>query len=338
MSDAGMAPVIVEAIDLLSTLSSDVAHLEESQRHVMEWGRSHPDIDVGLSVDRPPASTKVGYDLILAFPGAHTIALTLVADEGIPWSADYSDHWAANYVVTVNSEHVTVQQVLRQLALLDQSDNFRDLIVNRVLEAQAVLPSDRSIVMSEVQEAADNLRRHIGLTRSSDMTRFLDQHGMSKTDFAAAVAATLIVERVRRRLVDCDDIERYFAENRSSFDRVRLSVVYTSDHALVEDFVASARSADFETTLAEFLKSGSLLNVSVDQRFARDIPTAILATSAGEGIIGPVKVAGMAFAAKIAGRLPATLDADTIAAIRSDLLARWLAEARDKAAIEWHWK
>lgn len=337
MENKSIAAILEEAVDLLSTLDNESSRLKESQRLVDQWSRSHPNLQVALAIDRPPASMRVNYDLILTFPGIDTIALTRIKDDGVPWSVAYADHWAANYVVTINGEHITVPQVLRQLALIaDGPSNLSHYIVNRVLEAQAILPCDGPVTISDVQDAADKLRLEMGLGRAADMMQFLEDHGISQTDFAATVASTLLAKRMRQRITD-HEIESYFIENCQSFDRVRFCLVHSADQVLITEFVNLARAESFESVLAGFLRAGKRLNVIADERFARDIPGTIVSAAIKE-VIGPLSIGRTSLAARIESRQAAALDADTITAVRSDLYSRWLSKARVEADIQWHWR
>src|SRR4051812_25408887 len=89
----------------------------EARKGMDSFRTAPPGGRADLLVDKPPASRKVDYDLLLTHPDGGTVALTWRADEGIPWSVQYADHWAANYVVTVDADHVTVQEALLALKL-----------------------------------------------------------------------------------------------------------------------------------------------------------------------------------------------------------------------------
>src|SRR5690606_30807638 len=101
---------------------------------------------------RAPAAGTVEYDLLMTLEGGATIALNLCTDGQLPWAVSFADHWAANFVVTINKEHVTIQQVLREIAVTQtEFPNMMTQIVDHVLEAQAVLSTEGEISPGDLQ-------------------------------------------------------------------------------------------------------------------------------------------------------------------------------------------
>ena len=76
------------------------------------YREAHSNLRADLLIDRPPCSHRMDYDLFLGLPDASTLALSWRPDAGIPWNVEYADHWSANFVVTVNGWHTTIQQAM----------------------------------------------------------------------------------------------------------------------------------------------------------------------------------------------------------------------------------
>src|SRR5687767_453939 len=101
---------LAHAVSFLQELPRRREEVTDARARLEEFRQAHPGLRADLLVDQPPASPRADYDLLLGHPQGGTVALNWRADEGVPWAVDYADHWAANYVVTVNEKCVTVQE------------------------------------------------------------------------------------------------------------------------------------------------------------------------------------------------------------------------------------
>src|SRR5262245_32273598 len=101
-----------EGIAFLRDLPPGRGEVAASRSRLEAFRAAHPGLRVDLLVDQPPGSPRVDYDLLLGGPDGSTVALNWRPDRGLPWVVDYADHWAANFVVSVNRKDVTVQQAL----------------------------------------------------------------------------------------------------------------------------------------------------------------------------------------------------------------------------------
>jgi len=93
---------LYDVVLLLKELPRQRSLSESARTRFKRFEKAHRGVRCNLRVDHPPGSNGVDYDILLGAPDGGTVAVSWRADEGVPWAVQYSDHWAANYVLTVN--------------------------------------------------------------------------------------------------------------------------------------------------------------------------------------------------------------------------------------------
>src|SRR5262249_52159125 len=148
------------AVSLLRGLPREREGMPEGRARLEHFRREYPGVRADLLVDQPPASRQVDYDLMLSHPEGGTLALSWRADGGVPWAVQYADHWAANYVLTVDAREVTIQQALLFLKLTgDREPDLMTELVDQQLIAMAIDADPPPVSDEELQRAADEFRR-----------------------------------------------------------------------------------------------------------------------------------------------------------------------------------
>jgi putative peptide maturation system protein len=280
----------------------------------------------------------VDYDLLLEHPDGGTVALSWRADDATPWSVAYADHWAANYVLSVNDHAVTVQQVLLFLKLAgDEYPNLMTEVVDQTLIAQVMGESLPLVNGKERQAATDEFRNANHLCGADAMRRWLKDTGLSAARFEELVNR-LIHRRKLEGRVTADRIQPCFEANRERYDTVRFFRVDTRHEAVAKRLIASARREGLLVATQTRLTNseGRDLTGSLTSRYAFELPPK-LANAAVGTVIGPIADGRAFWVAQVLERQPARLDAQTRAAISEQLFREWLAERRSQATVRWHW-
>ncbi|MGY2051390.1 TIGR04500 family putative peptide maturation system protein [Methylobacterium sp. JK268] len=327
-----------EAARLLRDLPPGRAGVPEARARIAAWGAARPDLRPQLMVHREPGSARIEYDLMLDDPEGGTLGLCWRADDGVPWLVAQAQHWAANAVLTVDGESVTVQEALRQLRVSAQAhpDLVSDLIDQKILFA-ALRQDGPEVGAAELQEAADRFRAARGLHAAADMLRWLEESGLNAEQFEALLTLTVEVRRFKDALAEPQIAPRFEAE-RGRWDRVRLIEVEGLDAPAAAALLAQAREVGLAAAACAVAEGADLprFGGALATRFAHRLPEAVREAPPG-AILGPFGSGGNLRLVEVLGRAPAALDEETRGALREEIVAAWLAERRAAAQVEWHW-
>jgi putative peptide maturation system protein len=333
--DFGVA--LAGAAELLRRLPTQSQQTPVAQQLFAHWRERCPQAEPRLLMNREPGRSDVQYDLLLRDPRGGAVALTWLEDSGVPWSVNYADHWAANFVVTVDADHsLTVQQALMHLRMASGSQpEPMESLVNHLLlarEAKAEAPASGA----ELQEVADSFRRSRGLHSADETHRWLRDIRMPLVHFEEMLDLAVRIGRVKTR-VAAERFDAYFREHRSEFDRVRIVQVH-ADEAPARRLAHLAQSSGLLAAIDHEIRDGQSSNVEalVQTRFAVGLEPA-LKDAIVNSIVGPYRDADRWVVAQIISRDPARLDARTRLAVEESICREWLTQLRSTAEIEWHW-
>jgi len=142
---------------------------------------------------------------------------------------------------------VTPDDVIKFLSFTDQSDGIiRHVILYKEAEKKAaelglIIPDE------DLQEYADNFRKMHGLDTAEDTYAFLSSKGLTEDDFEQFCEGALSIIRLKDHLSDKNKIEEYFVNNRSDFDRARISEIVVKDKNLANEIIiqVSEEGEDF---------------------------------------------------------------------------------------------
>jgi putative peptide maturation system protein len=329
---------LTHAVSLLRDLPRGRQDVADARTRLERFREGRPGVQVTLLIDQPPGSPWVDYDLLLGHPEGGTVALSYRADDGLPWSVEYADHWAANYVVTVNDRHVTVQQGLLFLKLAGHHDpDLMAEIVDDVLIEQAIAEDPPPVSEEELQAAADAFRLTHGLYSAEATHRWLAEMGVSEEQFGEIQGWEVQARKLEERVTE-DRVESYFEAHRESFDVVQLLRVTAPTETTAELLAEAAKGQDLLSAVQACTLSGrgKGLEGALRSHRARELPPG-LATAPTGAVEGSVAGESRHWVAQVLGRQPAQLDDDTRAEIRKILFQEWLAERREQATVRWHW-
>jgi putative peptide maturation system protein len=290
-----------------------------------EFARGHAGARPQLVGNLLPGGDGYEFDLLLGLGGEGTLALSWHPEDGVPWTPKYSDHWAVNYVLTVNGQSTTIQSALLYLGtLLKRRPDLMTDLVNRSL-VQAAMESEVIVIEeARTERAVELFRRGQGLEKAEDMRRWLQQTGLTLEAVYELVEETLRVEEFRKRLV-AGKAAPWFAQHKADFERITVLEVEAATPAAARRLAAAARRGGLGDTAAK--AEAQLLATRSWRCHAHE-----LAGGADDGVHLEGRVLR-----QVIRREPAKLDAATCGHIEGLLYQRWLAQARAQAQVQWHW-
>ena len=329
--------IVSEGIALLRDLPADYRDVADAQARAENWRNTHPGLRSDLVPHREPDSAFADYDLLIDHPDGGTLSLSWRSDDGVPWSVSHAQHWAANYVLTVDGESVTVQEALRLLRMEGQSrPDLIDQLVEQKILLRAVNQAEIDVEDTALQDAADRFRRARGLLAAADMERWLQEAGLTVLQFQTLLGITVKIRHLKQRLAS--DHVAAFEAQRERYDRLCVFEVEGLDEAAAARLKARAAELGLPGAACASAREGAnpALRGTLATRFALEFPEPVRDAVPGV-VLGPFERGGRLVLAEIVLRRPAELDAETRAALHDAMVQGWLDRQREAAAIEWHW-
>jgi putative peptide maturation system protein len=329
---------VLDGVELLRELPRERAQADETRQRLDAFRREHPGVQVELVTDWSGGPTRVDYDLLIRDDARGTLALSHARDGGSPWSIEHAEHWAAQRVLTVDGQPLTMHDALRiWQARAALGPSLMDELLDDALVARALADDDAEVGADEAQRAADAIRRRLGLRERARTLGWLERHGLSPAGFEE------LARREARRQSWLDRMfaaegRAYFEQHPDEFERVDVFLVHGAVSAL-EELAAEARSGgSLLAAVGERLRAGSAspLEGALERRFSRQLPDQLRSAAALE-VVGPWQAGDRPWLAQVLARAASELDAEVRQSLRSALFERWLARARAAADVRWHW-
>lgn len=329
---------IDDSIGLLRKLPRKREELQKAHAYLKRFKKNHPNTRIDLLVDQPPGSLSVDYDIFIGQQDGSTIAISWRPDNGIPWSAEYADHWAANYVVTVNDRHVTIQQALLFFKYIgwDQSDLMQEL-VDQQLIFDAIEEHSFSVREEEIQSAANEFRITNGLLTVEATQRWMREMGLSVERFQEILKWGIQAQKLQAHVTRNEE-KPYFEAHRKELASIQTFQVETRSKSVANRLIKTARHIGLLSATNALISSSANKEImgSIIWRRINEIPHIPANPSIGT-MVGPVKNGSRYWVAQVLNKHEAQLDTETRAFIRDTLFHSWLANRRNEANVQWHW-
>ncbi|MBI1918272.1 MAG: peptidylprolyl isomerase [Planctomycetes bacterium] len=242
--------------------------------------------------------------------------------------------------VTVDDQPVSLRDVLHAWKVAGHLERLLEQAVQDRLIAEAARAEGVVVTDVELQTAADAFRKTRGLHKASDTEAWLAERRLGVEDFQTLVERPLLRRKLAEHLTR-GQVERYFAENRSQFDRARLSQIVVGREGIASelmaqitedgaDFAALARKHSLDSASAP---AGGSLGVVDRKKLSPSVEAAVFGARPGD-VVGPFKTAQGFHVIKVEEILPAQLDDKTTEAIRDRLFEDWLRQRQRRARVQ----
>jgi putative peptide maturation system protein len=327
---------LADAVTLLRELPRH-RHAERAARSRFEqFKAAHAGLPCRLLVHTKPGSENLDFDILLTIQDTGSVALSWHPDDGVPWIALVADHWAANYVLTVNGASTSIQSALLYLSarLQRRPDLMRDL-VDRSLIFAAIGDTSPEVADAELEAALDAFRRGQGLFSGVAMQRWLDEMHLTMETLEELVAQSLQLEKFKDATVAAQ-VRPYFRAHRRDFDHLTVVRLEGMTGPFAQRVAKAWRRSKICPIFSARERSSEALSGRIDTLFACDLSSDFVGKPIGS-VVGPVSSLGKFSVGQITRVEPARFDRVTRERIKSLLFESWLAGQRSKAVIRWHW-
>jgi parvulin-like peptidyl-prolyl isomerase len=200
-------------------------------------------------------------------------------------------------LVTIEGHKLTSRDFINYLKLNNEFDDILERIIREKAAIVAAEKKGLSVSVDELQETADNLRRHVGLHRAKDTQEWLDSQSLTVDDLEEYVRDMVMTRKLQESIITDEAIDAYFQQHSPKFDQIdyKLIVVDSGDKAreitaLLEDDpdmfseLLEQHSVDEETRGNDGLMKGIRRGILSDEVEPRLF-------NADEGdIVGPIQL------------------------------------------------
>ena len=241
--------------------------------------------------------------------------------------------------ITIDDRPTSLRDVLRSWKIAGRLEGLLRQVVEEKLIADAAQRENVSISDAELQAGADAFRQTHGLHLAEKTHAWLRAHRLTVEDFQERIQAGLLRRKLAEHLVG-GQIERYFAENRTQFDRARLSQIVVDREGVAQELLTQLieDGADFAVLArkhsrdAETRQAGGFLGVLDRRKLSPAVEAAVFGARPGD-TVGPFKTPHGWHLIRVEELLPAQLDEQTAGVIRERLFQDWLQHRLTQARV-----
>jgi putative peptide maturation system protein len=333
--DVGQA--VLRSIDFLRGADRTREGVKRTRAAFEALRRRLAPLQVELVVDSPPGHRTVDYDVLISNAERETTMLGWHRDEGRPWSIDYSEHWAANFVVTVNKRHVSIQEALAFLREAEgRHPGLARRLVDETLLASAVEQDPPKVTEREIRRAGEIFRIVHGLSSASALRRWLDGRGTTMAAWEEWLAGGVRNAKWTDRLCK-GRIEPYFLNHHADLAILLVQRASMPDREAARQLLHAARSHSLHEAVGDSQWRGVDVESGIDLMRLDELPRQAQPDAVAGARLGPFAIHARHVVFQVVKRRPAKLNLATRALIRERLVADWLSAERVKASLQWHW-
>ena len=236
-------------------------------------------------------------------------------------------------LVRINDEIVSTEGFIKILKLNGRFDSLLDELARDKLAVHAAKKLGITITPQAAQERADQLRRVRGLHRAADMNRYLQALKVTVQDYENFIVEMLYYEKMMDRLLNDQEVEKYFRANSPRFDSIEVSHILVESPGMAKEIVAiledePQRFAELarEHSVADTREQSGRIGRIMRGSLQSDMEAKVFHAKIGD-ILGPFPSPdGSCFEIfTVNAKHPAALDDEVKAEIRRVIKDEWLA-------------
>ena len=245
-------------------------------------------------------------------------------------------------VVTVDGQGFDAKDLINYLKLNNEFDEIVDRMSRDKVTVCAGAKRGITVSTEELQENADNLRRHVGLHRAKDTQGWLDEQNLTIDDLEGHVHDMVMKRKVMEEVVTDAAIEAYFQQHSPKFDTVDLKQIVLDDEGKAKEMAAlldddldlfeelvQEHSIDPETR-----KNGGVMKGVRRGTLAPEVEAKLFNAANGE-IVGPMQLGDSDFyeVFVVTEKHPASLTDFVKDEVGETLFNDWLAERMEEISV-----
>ncbi len=242
-------------------------------------------------------------------------------------------------VATIDGSALSLREFLKTLMLKGDLEPLIAEAVEAKLIATAAKQQGLTVSEGELQQAADDHRRSLGLHKAAGTRDWLKHNHLAVEDLEASLEGALLRQKLTDRVTQ-GQLEKHFARNASQYDQAELSHIVVENEGIANELLSKIR--DDEVSFAELAydysidaqsrEAGGALGVISRSSLNPAVASAVFAASQGD-VVGPVKTDMGFHLIKVKALHRAEFNADTAATIRQELFGAWLQSRKTRVEV-----
>lgn len=245
-------------------------------------------------------------------------------------------------VLTIDNEEITARDIVTYLKFNNEFDELTDRIISDKLTVQAAKKRNMEPTLDELQSAANDFRRLLGLHRAKDTLEWFNELNITDDDFESFVKELILKNKMMVELASGEKIKAYFAQHSPQFETVDFKHIVVEGEDKAKEILALVKEEPdlfdelvLEHTLDDDTRynQGKMLHVRRGI-VSPDLEAKIFNAKAGD-IIGPIQL-GEEDVFEVVELLkfhPAELTAEVEEEVVQTIYREWLAERSQEASI-----
>ncbi len=133
------------------------------------------------------------------------------------------------------------------------------ILSKRIVEEKAS-SHELAIDEKEIQAEVDQLRRQMKLEKASDTFDWLESEGISPNDWEEGIRDRLLIQKLKETLFE-KDVEKFFYENRITFDKVLLYQIIVPYEQLAQELFYQVEEEEIS-----FYEAAHIYDVNEERR------------------------------------------------------------------------
>ncbi len=245
-------------------------------------------------------------------------------------------------VVRIDDEAVSAEEFINYLKF---TGDFKDVVeryIRNKVTAKAALKRGIKVSTEEIQQAADDFRRCIGLHRARDTHAWMEKTGITEDEYESFISDHVSAGKMMDAIISEESVESYFQLNSPKFDTVDVQhIVVESEEKANEIAALVSESPDsFDEFAGEYSldsrtrdEGGRIAGLRRDA-LPGDVDAMVFNAQPGE-ILGPFKIEDELFEIiRVTSIKPAKFDSYTKDNIARMIHDEWLEERLKEHKIE----
>jgi peptidylprolyl isomerase len=242
-------------------------------------------------------------------------------------------------VATIDGSSLSLKEFLQALMMKGELEPLIAEAIEEKLIRTAAKQQGLTVSDGELQQAADDYRRRLGLHKAAGTRDWLKQNHLTVEDLEAGLEGALLRQKLADRVTQ-GKLEKHFAQNASQYDQIELSHIVVAHEGMANELLSKIQ--DDETSFAELAydysldaesrEAGGYLGVVNRSTLNPAVASAVSAASEGD-VVGPVKTEAGFHLIKVKALHRAEFNADTAATIRQELFDAWVQSRKTRMEV-----
>jgi len=143
-----------------------------------------------------------------------------------------------NTVAKINDEIITTDQFIKFLKFSNEFNDLMERLIRNKITVHAAKKMGMSVSVEEIQDAADDFRRCMGMHRAKDTQNWMDNIGISSEEFESFMSEHVYRKKILDTILNHENTEKYFRLNAPKFDTADICHIVVEGEEKAKELMA----------------------------------------------------------------------------------------------------